>query len=462
MTAGENSVRRRSIHTAVVVTALCLLGASCGNSTKDDSAKSPTTGSESKGRGGGENTRNDYVERPGVPGVTKSEIRYSIVGTKVGNPLGICILDCYTAGIKAYFAWRNSEGGIYGRKLAVGDIIDDELGQNQAKAQQVIADPNTFANFQATLVASGWGDLDKAGVPTYTWGINSTESANRTAIFPSLAVRCSDCVRPAVPWIAKQVGASKAAAIGYGISENSKECAGAFGDAITHYAKDSGVELAYTNDSLDYGLPNGVGPMVSAMKAAGVDFVASCIDLNGMKTLAQELRRQGMDDVVLYHPNSYDRAFVSTSDGLFDGDMVAVQFRPFEASATGNALTEFTTWIDKQGAEPSELAMVGWINASMAYDALLAAGPEFDRRRAIDALNEETADSAGGLLIPVDWTVAHTPYKKSDPQPSDTECQAFVKVTGNRFEMFGDPKKPWKCWAEGDPYVFDATDESFG
>lgn len=236
----------------------------------------------------------------------------------------------------------------------------------------------------------------------------------------------------------------------------------AFGDAITHYAKDSGVELAYTNDSLDYGLPNGVGPMVSAMKAAGVDFVASCIDLNGMKTLAQELRRQGMDDVVLYHPNSYDRAFVSTSDGLFDGDIVAVQFRPFEASATGNTLTEFTTWIDKQGAEPSELAMVGWINASMAYDALLAAGPEFDRQRAIDALNEETADSAGGLLIPVDWTVAHTPYKKSDPQPSDTECQAFVKVTGNRFEMFGDPKKPWKCWAEGDPYVFDATDESFG
>jgi hypothetical protein len=30
-----------------------------------------------------------------------------------------------------------------------------------------------------------------------------------------------------------------------------------------------------------------------------------------MKTLAQELQRQGMDDVVLYHPNTSNHDFVA-------------------------------------------------------------------------------------------------------------------------------------------------------
>ena len=69
--------------------------------------------------------------------------------------------------------------------------------------------------------------------------------------------------------------------------------------------------MAYVNDNLAFGLPNGIGPEVTAMKDAGVDFVSTCIDLNGMKTLAQELQRQGMDDVVLYHPNTYNQQFVT-------------------------------------------------------------------------------------------------------------------------------------------------------
>ena len=76
----------------------------------------------------------------------------------------------------------------------------------------------------------------------------------------------------------------------------------------------------YFNDELAFGLPNGVGPEVTAMKKAGVDFVATCIDLNGMKTLAQELDRQDMDDVVLFHPNTYDQAFVAEAGDLFEGD----------------------------------------------------------------------------------------------------------------------------------------------
>lgn len=39
----------------------------------------------------------------------------------------MCILDCYQDGIRAYFAFRNSQGGTYGRKLTMNKVLDDEL-----------------------------------------------------------------------------------------------------------------------------------------------------------------------------------------------------------------------------------------------------------------------------------------------------------------------------------------------
>ncbi len=396
----------------------------------------------------------------GIPGVTDDEISFAVIGTKTGNPLGICILDCYVAGIEAYFAYRNSEGGIYGRDLVIDAVLDDELAQNQQKALDVISGNNAFAAFSATLLPSGWGDLDDAGVPNYTWGIHATDSANRTNNFPSLAVRCVDCPRATIPYLAAQSGATKAASLGYGVSENSRDCARSNAKAFEIYEDRAGVEIAYTNDNLDYGLPNGIGAQVSAMKAAGVDFIATCIDLNGMKTLAQELARQGMSDVVLAHPNSYDHEFIQQSGDLFEGDIVDVQFRPLEASPDGNALAEFLKWMDEQGSTPSELSMVGWINASLAFDGLLAAGPEFDRASVIAATNALTEWTAGGLLPPVDWTVGHSPYTAADMEP-ELLCTAAVRVEDGAFVPFTSAEEPWFCWDDESLQNFEPAPTNF-
>ena len=99
-----------------------------------------------------------------------------------------------------------------------------------------------------------------------------------------------------------------------------------------------------------FGLPNGVGPEVTAMKDAGVDFIIGCLDLNGMKTIAQELERQGMGDVPMFHPNTYDAAFVAEAGDLFEGDIVGVPFRPFEADAGDSQLADFPEWMDETGS----------------------------------------------------------------------------------------------------------------
>lgn len=446
---------------------LTLVLTACGNSNSGNGASPTTTAASGKANAaptnGGEANRNKHVAISGVPGVSDKAITYSVIGTKQGNPLGTCILDCYTQGVKAYFAYRNSQGGIYGRQLQVGQILDDQLAQNQQRALDVISAKKSFGNFNATLLASGWGDLDKAGIPTYTWGINATEAANRSHIFPSAALRCADCTGRAVPYAAKLVGAHKAASLGYGATENSKVCAEGVEKSINMYTPETGVKGVYLNDNLAYGLPNGIGPEVSAMKRAGVDFISTCIDLNGMKTLAQELDRQGMGNVVLYHPNTYNQQFVKQAGKLFEGDIVAVQFRPFEADSGNQAQAAFKEWMGKQGSQLSELAMVGWINASLAYEGLLAAGPEFNQQKVTDATNAMTDFTAGGLIEGVDWTQAHTPYTQATRSvDKGDECAALVRVHDGAFTVVGSKAKPWECWKQATTKWSNPDQMSFG
>ena len=129
--------------------------------------------------------RNEFVAIEGVPGVSDDEISVAVVGIREFNPLGTCILDCYLTGVQAYFDYVNDGGGIYGRDLVIGETHDDQLLLNQQAALEIISDNKSFASFQATLNASGWGDLHEAGIPSFTWNIHSTESADRDTIFGS-------------------------------------------------------------------------------------------------------------------------------------------------------------------------------------------------------------------------------------------------------------------------------------
>jgi hypothetical protein len=457
-------VSRTLRRTVAVLTILALTSAACSNSG-DESNPTTTAGSGAPApTDGGQAERDTFVSLSGVPGVTDDEIAFAAIGTRSGNPLGTCILDCYIDGIEAYFAFRNSEGGIYGRDLVLGQDLDDAVAQNQAKSLEVSSGDDAFGAFQATLLATGWGDLDAAGVPTYTWGINSTEAAGRPYVFPSIAIRCADCTGRAVPYAVEQAGATKVASIGYGTTENSKVCTQSVAESVERYSDDIGAELVYMNDELVYGLGGGIGPQVTDMKNQGVDFISTCIDLNAMQTLAQELERQGMEDVVLYHPNTYNQAFVAEAGDLFDGDFISVQFLPFEADTEGTAMEDFLKWIEETGAEPTELAMVGWINATLAFDGLLAAGPEFDRAKVAAATNAMTAFSAGGLIEPIDWTTAHQPFTQAERGDHDSggECTALVQVDDGELATVAPPDAPWLCWPADDLAWSEPEPTSFG
>ncbi len=429
-------------HLLALLAIVAMVGVGCSNSDSS-STQSGSSGTSASSGSSGEKAAS------GAPGVTDSEIKYAAIGTNSNNPLGTCVLDCYAQGIKSYFDWRNSEGGVDGRKLVLSQTIDDELSKNQEKALQVISSNDAFGVFNATQVPSGWADLASAGIPTYVWGIHMPEASGKPQIFGHNAPVCGTCPSRASALVVKQAGAKKIGALGYGVSQNSKDCANSVKTSLDKYSDATGgAEVVYTNDSLAFGLTNGIGPEVTAMKDAGVEMVLACIDLNGMKTLAQELQRQGMDDVVLYHPNTYNQDFVAAAGDLFQGDYVGVQFRPFEADAGDSSLAQYKEWMGKNGYPLTELAMVGWINADEAYTGVKAAGSNLTRQGVIDATNQLTDYTAGGLIPSTDWTRQHTIQTQDDPATHGAKqaCTSMVKVQDGKFEMVGDPSKPWYCW----------------
>jgi ABC-type branched-subunit amino acid transport system substrate-binding protein len=435
---------RRSLVVAVV---LALLLAACGNSSDNNNAAKSTSSGGSVNTGSVDTNQHVAVS---APGVTDTEIRYSALGTNSNNPLGTCVLDCFVDGINAYFDLINNQGGIYGRKLVVSQKVDDELANNQAKAQEIVSANDTFGTFSAAELATGWGDLADAGIPTYVWMIDPANASGHPEIFGNAPVICTTCTSRWVANAAKLAGATKVATLGYSASAASKTCADSAADSIKKYGPNIGnPQVVYTKDDLDFGLPNGIATEVTAMKNAGVDFIALCIDLNGAKTLAQELQRQGMrDKVTMYHANTYDQQFVKDSGGLFDNDLILAQFRPFEAQSGQSSLQDFHNQMKKLGKPESEIAMVGWIDAITAVAGLKAAGPSFDRQKVIDGTNALKQFTADGLVSPVDWGRQHEAPTEDDIATHGWahDCQSLVKVNNGNFVIEGDPAKPFNCW----------------
>lgn len=426
----------------VLVVVLGLVLAACGNSDDDDddAASGPTT----TAAGGDEAVPVD------APGVTDEEIRYAAFGTNSNNPLGTCVLDCFVDGIEAYFAFRNSEGGVHGREMVLSKVLDDELTKNQQRALEITSANDVFGVFSATQFASGWGDIANAGMPLYVWNIHPQEMQGKDTIFGEVGTICVTCTQRVVAYIAQLAEASTAGVLGYGISENSKKSAGGVRDALELYSDEiGGIEVGYFNDDLAFGLPNGIGPEVTAMKNAGVDIIFASIDLNGMKTLAQELQRQGMGDVPMWHPNTYDQEFISAAGDAFEGDYVGVVFRPFEAPAEDSLQDEFMEWIEETGGKVTEIAMRGWIAAHTAYTGLVEAGAQFDRAKVIEATNALEDYTAGGLVPPLDFGRQHLAPTQEDPTTngSDYECTSILQVKNGKLTVVGDEAKPWTCWS---------------
>lgn len=417
--------------------------------TAADTTAAETTAPASEGPDIGE-----FQPIEGVPGVTDEAINFAVLGTGPSNPLGYCLLECYLAGVEAYFDYRNDLGGVHGRELVVSRVEDDEVGNTQVKALELIEDDSIFGIFAAPLTYAGFADIGQSGVPLYTTFPAAPEANGFDNIYLPTGTGCLNCPRRLTVYTAVLAGATKVASLGFGVSQASKDCVANNEAAFAEWGADAGVEFVYKKDDLAFGLPNGLGPEVTAMKDLGVDFVTTCMDQNSVLTLEQELERQGLgDQVKVVLPQGYgDTEFLTANADLLEGNLLGVAYRPMEADAGGSVLPTMIEYLQASGSVTNDYAIQGWIGADIAVTGLLAAGPQFDRAGVIASTNEITDYTASGIVAPVDWSRQHDAPTPDDPVSNGPvqDCQAFLFVRGGELELSGDPAKPWVCF---DPTV---------
>src|SRR5690606_19377091 len=138
-----------------------------------------------------------------------------------------------------------------------------------------------------TLVFSGADDLIAENVPTFGWAINPEWSGPENFFGDKGSYLCFTCPLPVAPWLAREIGAEKVAILAYGVSAQSSECAEGYQAAFEKFPV---AEVAFRDTSLPFGVPDLSGE-VAEMKDAGVDLVLTCMDQNGVHTLANDMRK---------------------------------------------------------------------------------------------------------------------------------------------------------------------------
>jgi branched-chain amino acid transport system substrate-binding protein len=432
--------------------AMVVAVAACGNagSSKTSDATAPPATGTSNTFSAADLQKNLLVT---APGVSSTEIKVASITAKTNNPVGS--FGPLVDGIKAYFAMVNANGGIYGRKLVVGADRDDQFGANRQTVQQSLAQDNAFATFSATVLFTGVDLLARAKQPLFMWNINP-EFAGHPTFFANEGALCIKCDLHGAPWLAKQLGATKVGILAYGIAQQSKDCAKGFQMSFTKYPT---AQVAYFDDSLGYEQPLGV--QVTQMKEKGVQFIMTCFDLQESFTLAKEMQKQGMTAVQSL-PQGYDPDFVAKNAALLEGAIVSPQFVALENQPQIPEIAKLYEWAGKMNVRVHELTAVGWQLAAEFYTGLAGAGPQFSQASVVAYLNSLTHFTDNGFIQPIDWTKDHQDPQKNPAVRPAHDCANYVKVQSGKFvPVYGEPGRPWVCWARNDPTVDHATRVSY-
>ena len=99
------------------------------------------------------------------------------------------------------------------------------------------------------------------------------------------------------------------------------------------------AKVGFYSDSLSFGDVD-LSVEIGKMKDAGVDFITTCMDTNGVLAVAKEARQQGLD-AIQYVPNGYDQEFMNANGQFFEGSIVRVPFVPFETKPAPAGLADY-------------------------------------------------------------------------------------------------------------------------
>ena len=381
-----------------------------------------------------------------VQGVTSSRIIVGGVASLTG-PLPAEFAPIFD-GVNAYLDMVNAQGGVSGRKIEFNFPLDDgsNPSQDADQVRTLVGQDHVFAVVGVgTPSFAGAGYLVANDVPTFGYAV-STDWSDGPNLFGSEGSYI-DFTHPGPEpaYLAEQIHAKAVGILAYNVSGSEQGCQG-----VAFEMKRFHIPVAYEDISIQ-APPVDLTTDVNRMRAAGVDLVASCMDLSGNILLSRTMHQDGMGSVAQYWLNGYDESAIAKYSSLMQGVYFLIGHVPFESArlspgkypGMGLYLKELAKYFP--GELPGEASLAGWINADLFVTGLRLVGRDLTRTGLVDALNSLTDFTADGLISPIDWRYEH---KKLGP----IDCNVYVRVLGGQFvPLFGSARTVFTCFAYPQP-----------
>jgi len=351
-------------------------------------------------------------------------------------------------GVRAYFSMVNASGGVNGRKIVFAYPKDDgsNSSQNTAQIRTLVDQDHVFAVVGVgTPTFSGAKFLVDNNVPTFGYAI-SPDWGQGDNLFGSEGSYISFTrPGPEPAFLAEQLHAKRIGILAYNVTESSQGCQG-----IAYRLHQFHIPVVYQDLSIQ-APPVDLTPDVNRMRAAGVDLVATCMDLSGNRLLSQTMHQAGMGSVNQYWLNGYDESAIAKYASLMNGTYFLIGHVPFESAKLTPGrypgLDEYLKELAKYfpGEQPSEASIAGWVNADLFVTGLRMIGRNVSRTRLISAINSLAAYTSNGIVAPIDWRYEHRAVGPID-------CNVYVRaVRGSFVPIFGSAKTVFTCFAHPQP-----------
>jgi ABC-type branched-subunit amino acid transport system substrate-binding protein len=335
----------------------------------------------------------------------------------------------FPSGVKAGVMEATKDG--YTIKYVVADTASSPTGA-LAAAQKLVDQDHVFAVLAySALTFSAEPFLKSKGIPVVGVNIDGTEWATEQNMFSVGGTSDYHDVFTQQGLEFKGLGASNIGAVGFGISPSSSDTAKASAES----AQLAGLKVGYLNANFPFGSTN-VGPVVLAMKQAGVDGFTAPITANTAFAIVQGMRQQGAPLKVVLSSTGYGGDLTTGGPGarqVAQGMYFLLGEEPVEMHTA--ATEKFSTDIKAAGVngDPTPAEYYGYMSVDAFIQGLKAAGGSSPTQAAvIDAMLQIRNYNGVGLYG--SHSVSFALADRAKVQGADN-CNWITQYEGTTFKL---------------------------
>jgi len=371
-----------------------------------------------------------------APGVSAKSVKIGYIFSETGVASST-FKDAGKA-FQARIDRANRDGGVNGRKIDAVIIDDKSSNANLTAAKDLVENRDVFMvvnNSSFGFLAYRY--LVDAGVPVIGGGYDGTYYGQKgnESIFSASgnAAPINGLTYDYVARVMKQKGATKVAALAYGVSASSSENA----KTVQQYAVPSqGMKAVYTNTNVDFGTAD-VGPLVLGIKSSGADATYLPMVASTNIAVVQGLQQNGVAVKANILATGYGQDLLDSpaAKTLGDDTLLWQGYVPVENKT--KATKQFQTDLKKVGIDgvPDYGDYLGYITADMAVTGLEQAGKNPTRQSFVENLHAlGTYDGAGLTCTKLDISLEN--YGKFAPK----SCAYFETVKDGKFVVYNKGK----------------------